>query len=176
MVQTVNTTSATALRKYLLKTKAHVVLAQKIGTDIFHQPILQAWALANSWHSVLAPSLRGPTGESSAGAAIFARDFLGMRAQCPGILVPNRMVVAAIKPPGWPTIRIGSAYLHASKGLNADNLAIPVVAGRFLEKGGPAILGAHWQMTTSAIHASGFAQNRVTTKGNDDLQNGGHRR
>ncbi len=130
-VERTNTTGWRALRRRLLSTGAHILLAQETGVSQSPMPAAAEWAKKRGWKSVWAPALTTEAGGTSAGVAIFARDHLGLRFPDVGshIWHPGRAVAAILEAPGHRPTVVASCYLVSGCGAGRENLEILSDAG-----------------------------------------------
>ncbi len=161
-VDTTNATSWGALKRYLKRTRADIVLAQEhhLGPD--EVPARSAWALRSGWHSLFAPAQKGEGQGWRAGVAIFARPAMGLAMPRAGghVIVPHRAIGATVSPPGYRQFTAVSVYLEDGKGVSKANLDILAEVGSFLAKQGDGasfIIGGDLQAKPSDIAAVGFA-------------------
>ena len=85
IVCTANCTSWTSAKKYVQKTKAHLLLLQELKLRGDELAEASQWLGRNSWKSILAEAGLGPMGEPSAGVGILVRDWMGL-GPCPVVL------------------------------------------------------------------------------------------
>ncbi len=142
-IETANTTGWKPLRRRLLATRAHVVLAQE--TRISGEKMNQAsqWALRKGWKMIATEAVCGPKGGSSAGAAIFARAELGLRLPPKGnnVVTEGRTVTAVVDAPGYRPTLLASVYLHHGQGLSTENRGILAALAGHVEA-----QGERWQV------------------------------
>ncbi len=161
-IVTCNATSWGAMRRFLRRTKADVILAQEHHLAPAWVPAKSAWAIRAGWHSVFAPAQPGEGQGWRAGVAIFARPHLGLslpRAGSP-IIIPHRAVAACIEPPGHRMMTLVSLYLEDGKGIGADNMSYLGEVGKFVNAQGdkvPYVIGGDTQCTPEQLAATGFA-------------------
>ncbi len=131
IVETTNSTGWGPLRRRLLDTSAHVVLAQETWVLPDQMARASSWARRNGWHSLWAPAATGPGGGASGGVAILARAELGLRHPIAGshVLHEARAVAGFVDPPGHRPILLASVYLKDGKGMSTDNKDIPARVG-----------------------------------------------
>ncbi len=161
-IDSTNTTSWGALKRFLKRTTADLVLAQEhhLGPD--EVPARSAWALRSGWHSIFAPAQKGDGAGWKAGVAIFARPAMGLAMPRVGghIVAPHRAVGATVSPPGYRQFTAVSVYLEDGKGVSQSNLDILADVGAFLTKQGddvPFVVGGDFQMRPCDLAAVGFA-------------------
>ncbi len=149
IVETVNSTGRGPLRRRLLHTDAHVVMAQETWVLPDQLAKASSWARRKGWQSLWAPAAVGPGGGASGGVAILARAELGLRHPIVGshVLEEARAVAGFVDPPGHRPILLACAYLRDGKGMSISNKAtlarigecaaaqgagcLPLVAGDF---------------------------------------------
>ncbi len=141
-VETTNTTGWSALRKRLLRTKSHILLAQETRLGPEQLDTASQWALGKGWKMVPAPAVLGPNGGNSAGVAIFARSWIGLRHPPKGdyIIHPARAVAAIADIPNCRPLVLVSTYLWHGQGMSNDNRGILAKIGAFVQS-----LGGKWQ-------------------------------
>ncbi len=128
VIETANTTGWEQLKRRLESTTAGVLLAQETWILQSAVPAASAWARARGWRSVWAPAAVTKKGGTSAGVAVFARDYMGLHPM-PGrshIVHPARAVAAVLEAPGQREALLMSCYLkHGRKaaGINAAILS-----------------------------------------------------
>ncbi len=126
VIETTNTTGWGQLKKRLEATTATVVLAQETWVLQSYVPAASAWARARGWRSVWAPATSTKKGGTSAGVAIFVRDFMGLHPK-PGrahIVHPSRVVAAILEAPGEREILLMSCYLKHGRKASGENARI----------------------------------------------------
>ncbi len=141
-VETSNTTGWTALKRRLRRTHAHILLAQETRRGPEQQAATSQWARCHGWKMVAAPAVEGPNGGNSAGVAVFARSYLGLRYPPKGtyIIEPGRAVAAVVDIPGCRPILAVSAYLYDGQGLSPRNRQILGNIGACVQ-----MQGGRWQ-------------------------------
>ncbi len=122
VIETVNPTGWTALKRRLLSTDAHALLAQETWVDQSAMAGAAAWARRQGWRSVWAPAVTTTRGGTAAGVAIFVRDCFGLRLPTDRshVLSPARAVMGVMEVPGGRPLRLISCYLRHGK--YADDL------------------------------------------------------
>ncbi len=110
LVETANTTGWAALKRRLLDTRAHVLLAQETWVTQAAIPAASEWARRRGWKAVWSPARVTENGGTSAGVAIFARDYLGLRYPDNESheVEPARIVAAVMEIPGARPIWLAS--------------------------------------------------------------------
>ena len=69
------------MKARILKTSAHILLAQEHGIAERAKADVEEWAVAQGWVAIIIPALQAAGGKGlSCGVAVFARDYLGLRA------------------------------------------------------------------------------------------------
>ncbi len=161
-VDTTNATSWGAMRRYLRRTDADLVLAQEHHLGPEEVAAKSAWALRRGWHAIFAPAQRGDGQGWRAGVAIFARPFLGLAMPRTGghVVIPHRAVAATVSPPGYRQLTVVSLYLEDGKGVGEENLSHLADVATFLTKQGdemPYVIGGDFQMRPQGLATTGFA-------------------
>ena len=158
---TVNSSGIGPLKRFLLETTAHVVLAQatRVGSqDSMNET--SAWCLRQGWKSLWSWAVSGPRGGMSAGTAIFARKELGLlelegttiESHCQG-----RFRAAMVQAPGYCDIIVGSVYLRVSEGLSPANLDILGQIGAVISSSSlPALIMGDMNMGPAEFMGSDF--------------------
>ncbi len=142
-VVTANTSGWLPLRTFLLATDAHVVFGQEHRLAPDDIADASAWARRNGWKSVWAPAVQGPSGGSSAGTVVLARDCCGLRHPDVGdaVVVEGRAVGAMVEPPGCRPFMGYCAYFKDGQGLSRENLDIAAKVGDHVQaQGGGKVL------------------------------------
>ena len=127
VVECVNTIGWKALQKRLKSTHAHVVLAEEHWRRASQVAAASRWALARGWKSVWAEAEEADGGRGAkAGAAIFARDALGLRLpnKGPQVLVEARAIVTILDAIGCSPITLVALTLKSGEGMSRENQAI----------------------------------------------------
>ncbi len=161
VAETVNSTGWGPLRRRLLSTCSHLVLAQETWVLPCQQREASDWATRHGWESVWAPAQLGVGGGASGGAAILARRGLGLRFPTvgPHVIEEARAVAAVVEPPGHRPILAVSAYLIDGKGVQPANRAILAKIGRCVEMQGAdalTLVGGDFQCAPADVDGSGF--------------------
>ncbi len=142
-IETANTIGWKPLRRRLLATRAHVVLAQetRIGGEKMNQ--VSQWALRKGWKMLATEATIGPKGGNSAGAAIFVRAELGMRMPPRGnnVVTEGRAVTAVVDAPGYRPTLLASVYLNHGQGMSIENRRILASLASHIEA-----QGERWQV------------------------------
>ncbi len=126
VVETANTTGWSQLKRRLEETSAHVLLAQETWVLQASVPAASAWAKARGWRSVWAPATCTKRGGTSAGVAIFARDFMGLHPK-PGrshVVHPARVVAAVLEAPAQREMLLMSCYLKHGRKAGGENATV----------------------------------------------------
>ncbi len=161
-MDTCNSTAWTGAQRFLLKTRAHVVLLQEHHLGPERLADASAWALRHGWHSLFLPAEPGSGTGWRAGVAILARPVAGLSVPRfgPAEVVPARVLAASIHPPGFRRCMIMSTYLEDGKGLSAVNLRHLEQIGSSVAAQGdniPCIIGGDWQVPPAELATTGFA-------------------
>ncbi len=146
-VVTVNCTSWGSLLPFLQATDADVLLVQEhklMGRDSVDDAV--AWLRRHKWNALLTEAEAGPNGGASAGAAVLARDHLGLSLPPVGSeeVIRARVAAAKVEAPGTRPFVAIAAYLHDGEGLSRRNLEILKGIGNFVSIQGestPFIIG-----------------------------------
>ncbi len=102
-VVTVNCTSWGSLIPFIRATDADVLLVQEhklMGRDNVDEAV--SWLRRHKWNALLTEAEAGPNGGASAGAAVLARDHLGLSLPPIGSeeVIPARVAAAKVEAPG----------------------------------------------------------------------------
>ncbi len=161
VVEVVNSTGWGPLKRRLLSTSSHLVLAQE--TWVLQDQVAGAstWARKLGWDTIWAPAAIGDGGGASAGVAIFARTGLGLRYPQvgPHILEEARLVAGMVEPPGHRPFLVTSAYLRDGKGMGDENKRSLARIARCIaeqEDGLLHLTGGDFQCNPSSVASSGF--------------------
>jgi hypothetical protein len=159
--ETVNTTGWKGLKKRIKKSRAHVLLVQETWVDSQAMGSASRWALGRGWKSVWTPAERTAKGGLSAGTAVLARDWLGLRYPPKGGHQWHgaRVCAAVVDAPGYRPCLAVAAYCHHGQRLAGPNLALLADVGakyRALGNGWSMALGGDFNMSPSQLVASGF--------------------
>ncbi len=159
-VESVNGTGWRALKKRLRHSRAHVLLGQETWVTQEMLPAASAWAKARGWKAIWAPATKGEGGGPSAGVAVFARDWLGLRHPQAGghIWHHARAVAAVVEAPGFRPMVVVSCYLHGA-GPDQRNLGILADVGAGIRAQGAdwmAIVGGDLNMAPETLAETGF--------------------
>ena len=142
-----------------------MVLAQEVtllDADIGDASV---WSIRRGWESVFSASVvktAGSTCSKSAGVAIFARDFLGLRWPCStneasAIVSPSRVVAAVVDAPGLSDLAVYSGYMQCLIGMTGPNLEIAAAVGKHVQEYGRSfVFAADFNCEPAALLASGF--------------------
>ncbi len=161
VVEPLNSTGWGPLRRRLLDTKAHILIAQETWVLPAQLSSASDWAVRHGWESVWAPASLGPGGGARGGVAVFARVGMGLRLPSAGfhILEEARAVACFVEPPGHRDIFVASAYMKDGCGTQDENDAIMAKIGRAAEAQGPgciSLIGGDFQCGPAAVDASGY--------------------
>ncbi len=160
LIESVNSTGWAALKRRLMTTKAHVVLAQETWVTQSSVAAASAWARKRGWRSVWSPAKVTNKGGVAAGVAIFARDFMGLHYPAGGSheIHPARAVTGTLQAPGNRPIDLVSCYLQHGRGAaeaNAQTLA-EVGAACKDDPDGVRIVGGDFNMSPDELLGTGF--------------------
>ncbi len=160
-IETANTTGWAALRARLEATEADVLLGQETWVTQSLLAEASTWALKRGWKSIWAPANATAAGGTSAGVAIFAREWLGLHFPDHGghIWSPARAVAAVLEAPGHRPIIVASCYLISGVGAGQGNLEVLADIGRGLKSvgdGWQAVIGGDMNMSPEELVATKF--------------------
>ncbi len=163
IIDTINATAWGPLSRYMLVTKADLLLCQELHLGPSEVPAASSYALRNGWQPVILPAAPGQGGGWRGGVAIFARRVLGLTPPRVGPyeVIPARAAAAVIEAPGYRPFTAIAAYLEHGKGLDDDNMAHLQEIGIFAEaqgEGMPFVIGADFQVDPSDMARMGFAR------------------
>ncbi len=171
VAETANATGWLPLQRHLLRTSAHVVMAQEHHLRGEAVAAASSWARRNGWKSLWVEAEPGEGAGTRGGVAVLARDFLGVARPPWGdeMVTPGRAVAATVEAPGHRPIVFVSAYLRDGEGMSAANRAIVASIGACLQKLGhggesyearanamPFVLGADFNCTPEELVGSGI--------------------
>ena len=157
--ETVNCTSFASLKNYLAVTKANLIMAQELWLLQHEVGEATQWALGQGWCMIASPSVPGHGRGKSAGVAILAREYLGLRHPDNGMweVVPGRAICAVVCVPVIGQLHIYCMYLHHCVGLDAQNTGILKKVGEHaMEHGALLLAGADFNMEPSVMKDSEF--------------------
>ena len=157
-VETFNSTSWTTMERRLKTSTAGIILAQEVSTLPGQHAAHSRAALALGWHSIFACSVTGAANHAKAGVAIFAREEIGLRRDT--IKLPEhggRLITALSRPPGWPTIRLVSAYLHTGVGIKGNAPLLADIGAAHSRGGAFPITGADWNIQHKFMQTTDLA-------------------
>ncbi len=122
-----------------------------------------SWLRRNRWNALLTEAEAGPNGGACAGAAVLARDHLGLSLPPVGSeeVIPAWVAAAKVEALGTRPFVAVAAYLHDGEGLSKSNLEVLKGIGNFISAQGestPFIIGGDFQTTPQEIASTGFAQ------------------
>ncbi len=162
-LETANTTGWGALKKLLGQTEAHVVFAQETRVRARDVPLASSWALRNGWKSLWSPAVRGKRGGASAGVAVFAKEWIGMRAPPKGghEIHGGRAVASVIDAPGYRPFLAVSVYGHVNKGAGTENAELLRAIGRRIDCQGDGwqyVIAGDYNLTPEQMAGAGFAE------------------
>ncbi len=169
VIDTVNGTTWSSIRRYLHRTAADLVLIQEhhLGPEAI--PAAKAWALRHGWQPVITPAVRGDGDGWRGGVGILARRHLGISPPRigPYEIVQARAVAALVEAPGYRPFTAVSLYLQHGDGLSQDNLRMLEAVGAGLESQGqhvPFVPGGYMQCDPTTMAAAGFANRSGSTR------------
>ena len=115
------------LKRFLLRSQAHVICAQELQLRTGVCAEASQWAWRHEWKSLFSPSVCGDGGGSSAGVVIFVRKAFGLREpSCDDAksceVVPSRITAGVVELPGCPKFMLASGYLQCGEGPSMKNL------------------------------------------------------
>ncbi len=160
VVESVNTTGWTSLKRRLMTTSAHVVLAQETWVPQSSIAAASAWAKKRGWRSIWSPARVTNKGGVSGGVAILARDFMGLHypAGGPHELRRSRAVAGTLEAPGNRPIDLVSCYLQHGCGAADANAAILADIGAAFrsDTDGARIIGGDFNMSPEELLGTGY--------------------
>ncbi len=160
-VETANTTGWKGLKRRLRRSAADVILAQETWVEASFTSQAARWAASRGWKSIWCPATRGAGGGISAGAAVLARDWIGLRYPPVGGYVWSeaRACAAVVDAPGHrPWIAVAAYCIHG-QGASEANCAILAQVGakfRALGEGWSLVMGADFNMEPAELIRTGF--------------------
>ncbi len=160
-METVNTTGWGPLKRRLQRSQAKVLFAQETRVRAGDIGKASSWALRNGWKSMWAPAVRGKRGGASAGVAVFARDYVGIRPPPVGghIISEGRALACVIDAPGYRPFIAVSAYGHDGKGPSAPNQRLLQDIGCRIQCQGTGwqhVIAADFNLTPEEVIGLGF--------------------
>ncbi len=163
VIETCNSTSWGTAAKYLLRTRADLVLVQEHRLPSHRIAAASSWARRRGWQTMWAPAIQGEGGGWSAGVCICARDPVSLLApRCGGSIVYEARAVAALaEAPGYRPTACYSVYLRDGEGLSEGNLAILAETGRHVlmqGEGAPFVIGGDMQMSPQTAAVAGLGE------------------
>ncbi len=163
VVDTVNGTSWGPLARYLLRTRADLLLYQEHHLGPEQIPAASALAQRLGWNSIFLPAAKGEGDGWRGGVAVLARRCIGLSPPRVGMyeVVPARVMAVLVEAPGYRPFTAISAYLEHGQGLGDRNMEIMEEVGMFIEAQGehvPYLLGGDMQNDPAVIARLGFAQ------------------
>ncbi len=143
------------------KSRADVLLLQETWVDAASVAMASRWALARGWKSIWTPAVRTASGGLSAGTAVLAREWIGLRYPPKGGYQWHgaRACAGVIDAPGYRPCLAVSAYCHHGQGPSEQNRALMAdIGARFsaLGDGWSLALGADFNMEPSCLLEAGF--------------------
>ncbi len=162
VVDTCNGTSWGTIARYLLQTKADLLLIQEHHLAPSQIAAASQWASKKGWQSVWTSAEQGDGSGWRAGVCICARApvYLSLPRRGGSNVCGARAVAAMAEAPGHRPIAVYSAYLRDGEGLSAGNLEILASIGQHICLQGdemPFILAADFQMAPEKVAAAGLA-------------------
>ena len=155
-VVTFNSTSARALKEYLLAAQAPIVCTQELRIAGDDADDLGRWAARRGWDPFLAEATAGPGGGLSGGVAIFCRSGRAALADA-RCVVPGRAVTARVTVGDSPAITVCSAYLVTGGRLCDHNRQIlGSIASDVEDRGCPFVIAADFNCAPEVIGASAY--------------------
>ena len=156
IVETINSTSSTQAKQWLEATQAHVVMLQEIKSTDTAIEELHGWTTAHGWKMLATESRTTDSGGISAGVAVLARDWLGLRAPSTGhVVVKHRLVAGLVQVPGFREFVAYSGYWWCGEGLSARNAELLAAVGEHVEVHGMSfILGGDFNMPPQLVEKS----------------------
>ncbi len=159
VVETVNTTGWSSLKRRLMATDAHVLLAQETWVNQAAAAGASSWARRNGWRSIWSPAATTKRGGTAGGVAILARDFLGLHLPPNEAheIVPARAVMGVLEAPGQRALRVVSCYLKHGIKATEENASTLARIGEVIEGCGddePCIVGGDFNMSPHDLLAT----------------------
>ncbi len=138
IIETVNPTGWSALKRRLEGTSAHVVLAQETWINQAAVAGASAWARRHGWRSIWSPATTTKRGGTAGGVAILARDYMGLHLPPDEAheIVPARAVMGVLEAPGQRSMRLISCYLKHGTKASAENAHTLARIGDVIERRG----------------------------------------
>ena len=164
-VESYNSSGWRSLKARLQQTNAHILLAQEHGIAEKAKADVEEWAASKGWVAIIIPALASTTGRGiSCGVAVFARDYLGLRAAPRMARQPAcaraRVLRAYVQVPGWAELAVTSVYFICGEGLSRDNLALCGEVGRLVDERASCmeIVGGDFNMSPVQMAEAGILQ------------------
>ncbi len=180
VIETVNTTGWKALRKRLMASDAHVILAQETWITQAAVPGASVWAKKRGWRSVWSAAATTERGGTAAGVAIFAKEFLGlsMPANQPHEVIPSRVVAATLETPDSRALHLMSCYLKHGRGVDEENAEILAAIGAAAAANGNdevTVAAGDFNMAPQQLLGTEFDRAANLTVFHGDLERGTYR-
>ncbi len=177
LIETVNTTGWRGLKRRMMRTSAHVILAQETWVSQSSVPAASAWARRNGWRSVWSPATVTQQGGVAAGVAILARDFLGLHPPVgqPHEVRPSRIIAATLEAPNARAMHLFSCYLKAGGGREGENAELLAELGAATKARGEdevCVIGGDFNMSPYDLLESEFDRAANATIFHTDLARG----
>ncbi len=163
VIETINGTAWGPIARYMLKTKAQVLLCQEHHLGPGEVAAASAFALRLGWKPKIVPATKGDGGGWRGGVAIFARGgvVLAPPRVGPQEIIRARALAMLVEAPGYRPFTAVSVYLEHGKGMGPDNAAHMQELGLFLEAQGshvPYVMGGDFQCDPAVMANFGFAR------------------
>ena len=114
-----------ACKAFVVHTQAHVILVQELRVREGDLPDAKTWLEGNGWTAVFTPAQSGPDGGPSAGAAILARDVIGLSCPDGGCeVMKHRVVAASVEIPSAQPWTGYAGYFFTGVGPRGDNVQL----------------------------------------------------
>ncbi len=177
LIETVNSTGWTALKMRLVRTEAHALLAQETWITQAAVASASAWARRHGWRSIWSPATVTKKGGTSAGVAIFVRDYMGLHLPARGAyeVQPARAVAGIMEIPGRRPIHLTSCYLRHGGRAAEDNANTMALVGANCRAQGDdmvCVVGGDYNMSPEEMLGTGFDREAELTLFHDGSQRG----
>ncbi len=163
IVETVNTTGLGPLKRRLMSTDAHILLAQETWALPHQVAAMSNWARRRGWTSLWAPATLGPGGGASGGTAVLVKKQFGLRRPSCGshIVEEGRAVLGIVDVPGHRAIAAASIYLAEGGKMGKANRRSLDIMGKAIRAQGEecmVIVGGDYQNDPKAVGGSKFPE------------------
>jgi len=162
IVESVNTTSKSSLKRRMNRSGAHVLLVQETGVVDSEIDDFVFYARIRGWHcsrqTIAAVKVCGG-GKTSSGSIVLVREGIGIA----GLLHPlairsdGRLATAIVEFLGWKKLLVGSTYLITGDAMGAANRAILSQFGRCVEDAGlVSLIAGDFQNSVSVVKSTSW--------------------